>query len=282
VRRRLPPPVISEFAPAKVNLALHVTGQRADGYHLLDSVVVFAGIGDQVSVSAAKDLSLTIDGPCASGLSAGPDNLVLRAARAFGEVPGASITLTKVLPVSSGIGGGSADAAAALRALAALWKRPCPEAGGLGADVPVCLAGRPARMQGIGERLSPLPPLPEGLALVLANPGVGVSTPEVFRALASKTNAPLPVPAWTDAASFTTYLRSCRNDLQAPALTLCPEIAPLLADLAALSDALMARMSGSGATCFALFASLADAERGAARLQRKRPSNWIVAAPILP
>jgi 4-diphosphocytidyl-2-C-methyl-D-erythritol kinase len=278
----LPRPVISEFAPAKVNLALHVTGQRADGYHLLDSLVVFAGVGDQVSVQPAPDLSLVVDGPFGSGLSDGPDNLVLRAAHAFGGATGAAIRLTKNLPVTSGIGGGSADAAATLRALAHLWGTPVPAPTGLGADVPVCLSGRPVRMRGIGDQLDPLPPLPEGLALVLANPGVAVATPDVFKALTVKTNPPMPKPEWSDLAGFVAWLSACRNDLQAPAMALCPAISPLLADLAALPGALLARMSGSGATCFALFHTLDQARRGAARLQRDRPSHWIVAAPILP
>ena len=185
---------IEAFAPAKVNLALHVTGQRADGYHLLDSLVVFAGVGDRVSVSDADRLVLDVTGPEGTGLSAAEDNLVLRAARSFDVGRGAAITLFKDLPVASGIGGGSADAAAALRALSQLWEMPLPPPEAvlsLGADVPVCLAGRPARMSGIGGTLAEAPRLPDDLAVVLVNPRVAVSTPAVFRALGSKDNPPM-------------------------------------------------------------------------------------------
>ncbi len=177
----------TEFAPAKVNLTLHVTGRRGDGYHLLDSLVAFAGVGDRVTIAPGEGLRIT--GPRGEGLTAGPDNLCLRAAAAMGG--GVAVTLEKVLPVSSGIGGGSADAAAVLRAMARMG-RTLPTADkvlALGADVPVCLAGRAVRMTGVGEGLTPvsLPPA----WLVLANPGVAVSTADVFRALARRDNAPM-------------------------------------------------------------------------------------------
>ena len=197
---RLPSPRMTAevFAPAKINLALHVTGQREDGYHLLDSLVVFAGIGDRISVAPSDRLSLTVTGPEGGGLEAGTDNLVLRAARSFGTGRGAAITLDKRLPVASGIGGGSADAAATLKALASHWGLTVPGADtvlSLGADVPVCLAGHPARMSGIGEVIGRVPDLPDGIALLLVNPRVAVSTPEVFRALPGKDNPAIVTPS---------------------------------------------------------------------------------------
>lgn len=273
---------VAEFAAAKVNLTLHVTGQRADGYHLLDSLVCFAGVGDIVSASAARQLSLQVTGPEGGGLSAGPDNLVLRAAALAGQ--GAALVLDKRLPLASGIGGGSADAAAALRALARLHGggAPAPQAIlGLGADVPVCLAGRVSRMQGVGEVLQPAPPLPPVWA-VLANPRLEVPTPRVFRALACRTNPPMPAawPTWPDAKALAAWLSRQRNDLEPAALQVAPGVAPVLAALRALPAALLARMSGSGATCFALFARRADAEAAAAALLCAFPGWWVASAPL--
>jgi 4-diphosphocytidyl-2-C-methyl-D-erythritol kinase len=275
---------IEEFAPAKLNLALHVTGQRADGYHLLDSLVVFAGVGDRVTVAPAGALTLTVTGPEGAALTAGEDNLVLRAARAFGTGRGAAIRLEKTLPVASGIGGGSADAAAALRALARLWGLPPPDAAAvlaLGADVPACLAGRPARMGGIGEVLVPVPPLPD-MAVLLVNPRVEVPTPAVFRALARKDNAamePLP-PAFAAVQTLAAWLSRQRNDLEAPAILVAPIVADVLSAIAA-TEPMLARMSGSGATCFGLFASLQDAAVAAKTVSRHRPGWWVRAAPVL-
>jgi 4-diphosphocytidyl-2-C-methyl-D-erythritol kinase len=214
--------LVAEFAPAKVNLCLHVTGRRADGYHLLDSLVVFAGVGDRVTVLPGRGLTLRLSGPEAAALTVEPDNLVLRAAKAVGA-QGVDLRLWKGLPVASGIGGGSADAAATLRALARLGAARLPEAAvlALGADVPVCLAGRPVRMQGVGELLTPLPPLPP-LWLVLANPRLPVATARVFAALASRENGPvpaLPAAALRSASALASWLaRETRNDLSAPAV----------------------------------------------------------------
>lgn len=279
------PPPVSEFAPAKVNLCLHVTGQRADGYHLLDSLVVFADVGDRVTVAAAESLSLMLSGPCATALADEDDNLVLRAARAFGTTKGAAITLEKHLPVASGIGGGSADAAAALRALARLWGVGLPDAAtvlGLGADVPVCLNGRPVRMEGVGEVISPFA-LPGGGWLVLANPGVAVSTPEVFRALPRKDNAPLPrtLPKLAGIDDLAAFLLMTRNDLEAPALALQPVIGRVKAALSAQPGCRIARMSGSGATCFGLFADGLSAAAAARALQTAEPGWWVQAGQIL-
>ena len=274
------PAPLSEAAPAKVNLSLLVTGRRDDGYHLLDSVVVFGPVADIVHARPADGLSLTLAGPFAAGLGAEPDNLVLRAARALaawaGRPPGAALVLEKHLPVASGIGGGSADAAATLRVLCRLWQlSPPPEdlarlALRLGADVPVCLASRPARMTGVGEGLLPLPPPPR-CGLLLVNPGVAVSTAAVFRACTAPFSSSVALPgAWPDAASFAAAMAGLGNDLEQPALRLAPVIGDVLSALRALPGCLLARMSGSGATCFGLFADPAEAARGAAML----PAGW--------
>lgn len=275
---------ISEFAPAKLNLCLHVTGRRADGYHLLDSLVVFASVGDRVTVALAAGLTLGIEGPEAAGLQAEADNLVLRAARAMG-VEGADLRLHKALPIASGIGGGSADAAATLRALGRLTGRAlaAAEVTALGADVPVCLAGRPVRMQGIGEMLTPLPALPP-LSCVLVNPRVAVATPRVFAALERRDNAPLPAlpSGWSDAEDLCRWLASeTRNDLAPPARLLAPVIAEAEAALAAHPGCLLARMSGSGATCFGLFAGPDTARAAARTLRQARPGWWVAEADIL-
>lgn len=273
------------FAPAKVNLALHVIGRRADGYHLLDSLVAFADVGDRVSAERAEGLSLTVTGPEAAGVPAGPDNLVLRAA-ALMPGAGAALTLVKALPAASGLGGGSSDAAAALRVMARLHGRPMPPAAAvlaLGADVPVCLRPGSARMRGIGEAVVPLPPLPPVWA-VLANPRVPVPTPAVFAALDRRENPPMPeaLPRWRDAADLARWLCGMRNDLEAPARALCPAVAEVLAALAATTGALMVRMSGSGATCLALYAAPAAAEAAASALRAARPGWWIAACRLGP
>ena len=219
------PSAAAELAPAKVNLALHVTGRRADGYHLLDSLVVFPRLGDLVEAEPAAGLSLAIDGPFARDLGAGADNLVLRAALAMQRPgTGAALRLVKSLPIAAGIGGGSSDAAATLRLLARLWQMPLPDTATLlrlGADLPVCLAGRPCRMTGIGETLTPLtlPPF----WLVLANPGVPLATAAVFSGLASRDNPPLAdPPGLSDATRLAAYLQAQRNDLEAPAIRAGP------------------------------------------------------------
>jgi 4-diphosphocytidyl-2-C-methyl-D-erythritol kinase len=271
------PGLSSEFAPAKVNLFLHVLGRREDGYHLLDSLAVFAGVGDRLTAEPAASLSLAITGPFGAGLSAGADNLVLRAARALGPA-GARLVLDKHLPVASGIGGGSADAAATLRLLARLRGLDVPMealALSLGADVPVCLARRPARMGGIGEALAPAPALPE-CGLLLVNPGVAVATADVFRARTGRFSAPAVLPAfWPNAEAMAADLRAATvNDLQAPALALCPPIGAVLAAIEAAGDCLLARMSGSGATCFGLYRDAAAAEAARARLPARGWWSW--------
>jgi 4-diphosphocytidyl-2-C-methyl-D-erythritol kinase len=274
--------MITEFAPAKVNLCLHVTGRRADGYHLLDSLVVFAAVGDRITVAPAGDLTLAITGPQAANLPVADDNLVLRAARAFRAGQGATITLEKHLPVASGIGGGSADAAAALRALARLWQRPLPDALSLGADVPVCLSGRPARMQGIGDRVSLLPHALPPMWIVLVNPMIALPTPAVFAALTDPANPALSdLPAFATAKDMADWLCHTRNDLEPPAMRVAPVIADVKAALAATDACLLARMSGSGATCFGLYASPDHATAAARSLRQKAPAWWVAEAPLV-
>lgn len=273
-------PVVAEFAPAKLNLALHVTGRRGDGYHLLDSLVAFAAVGDRVVVAPGQGIELA--GPFAADLLSGEDNLCLRAARFLGVE--AAIRLEKVLPVASGIGGGSADAAAVLRGLARSGAvLPGAQAlAALGADVPVCLAGQPVRMRGIGEVLDPVPALP-ALHLVLVNPGIGMATPAVFAALEQPDNPGLPpLPSrLPDAAALRDWLSATRNDLEAPARRLQPVIGTVLAALAG-SGAQLARMSGSGATCFGLFSSAGQAGAARDRIRASQPGWWVVATGLAP
>jgi 4-diphosphocytidyl-2-C-methyl-D-erythritol kinase len=272
------PDRLTEAAPAKLNLYLHLTGRRDDGYHLLDSLVAFAEIGDVLRAEPAKTLSLRVAGPFAGGLAAEPDNLVLRAARALaaeaGVPSGAEIVLEKYLPVASGIGGGSADAAAALRLLCRLWGLSPDRAvlarlaGALGADVPACLFGRTCRMGGIGERLEPAPALPQ-CGIVLVNPGIALATGDVFRTWRGMWSARAALPAgWADSVAMAHGLVSFRNDLEPAALALRPVIADVLAALAALPGCLLARMSGSGTTCFGLFADRETAGRAVSEMPR--------------
>ncbi|KGJ03155.1 4-diphosphocytidyl-2-C-methyl-D-erythritol kinase [Paracoccus halophilus] len=264
-----------EFAPAKLNLTLHVTGRRPDSYHLLDSLVVFLDIGDVVTV-AKGPLALAVTGPFAAALAGQTDNLCLRAARLAGRE--VAIGLEKNLPVASGVGGGSADAAAVLRALDA----DPGAAASLGADLPVCMAGVATRMRGLGEILAPLPDLPP-LHAVLVNPGRALSTPAVYAALERRDNPPMPdpLPDFPDAAALIGFLRACRNDLQAPAISLMPEIADCLAALRD-SGAALSRMSGSGATCFGLYAAATDARAAAAGIARARPGWWVETSGLAP
>jgi 4-diphosphocytidyl-2-C-methyl-D-erythritol kinase len=283
-------PARAEFAPAKVNLTLHVAGRRADGYHEIDSLVVFADVGDRVSFEPADTLDLVMRGPTAAAAGPAADNLVLKAARLLAErVTGLRLgrfTLEKRLPVAAGLGGGSSDAAAALRLLAqvndlALDDPRIAEAARLtGADVPVCLDPKPRVMRGIGEVLS----APLGLAklpAVLVNPRVSVPTKDVFGRLAAP---PLP-PAYAasdDAPTSIEAVIAARNDLEPPALALQPVIADVLAALRASRQCRLARMSGSGATCFALFSSARAAEQAARDLRAARPGWWVRATTLGP
>ncbi len=270
---------VEAFARAKINLALHVTGRRSDGYHLIDSLVAFADLGDRITVAPAKTLTLTITGPCAHGLSA-TDNMCLSAARVLHPTRGAHIFLDKLLPVASGIGGGSADAAATLKALARLWNTPLPPASAilaLGADVPVCLKGSAGRIRGIGDQITSTA-LPDAW-VVLANPGIALATADVFRTLQQRENPTLQaLPHFPDAATLAAWLHAQRNDLEMPARHLAPIIADVITSLNTRPGCLVARMSGSGATCFGLFASQTAAENAARSLQIAQTGWWIKAA----
>jgi len=269
---------IRVFAPAKINLFLHVGDKRADGFHPLESLAVFVDVGDELTIERSSELSLSLDGPFAEGLQAESDNLVLGAARALNA--SGRITLTKNLPVASGIGGGSADAAAALRGLNELYglNRTDLEtvAATLGSDVPVCVASKSAWMQGRGEILTPAAVLP--LAMVLVNPRVGVSTAEVFRTLKSRSGIGMGLTIKGDLLSF---LKSTTNDLEAPARSIQPVIGEVLDALAAASNVQLARMSGSGATCFGIFKDSASAEIAAKVLSEAYPAWWVRAAKVL-
>jgi 4-diphosphocytidyl-2-C-methyl-D-erythritol kinase len=280
-------------APAKLNLYLHVTGKRPDGYHLLDSLVAFTDIYDTLTFTPAPALRFTADGPFAGGFGDEDPatNLVVRAAVALSEALGRDLPvafhLTKNLPVASGIGGGSADAAAALRGLARLWQiDPLSPvvlgvAAGLGADIPACVAGRACYMGGIGTELAPAPDLPEA-GLLLVNPGVGLSTPSVYKARqggftpAARFAAP---PA--DADALAALLAERRNDLTAPAVSLLPVIGDVLAAIAGLPACRLAQMSGSGATCFGLFADVGAAKRAGEALKAAHPGWWIAPGRLL-
>ncbi len=281
-----------ELARAKVNLTLHVTGRRSDGYHLLDSLVVFPQIGDRISLQEASGLDLRIEGPFARDLDApAGDNLILKAITSFSAsaripLPGLLVTLTKRLPVASGVGGGSSDAATTLRLLEDFTGTYLSEeelhalALSLGADVPVCLVPEPQVMRGIGELISSGPELP-ACGIVLVNPKVSVSTPDVFKALTSRDNAPMPLlPEGFDTlGQLAAYLESCRNDLQAPAVGLEPQIGAVLSALQADRRVEFARMSGSGATCFGL-CELADAMEIERSLREAHPQWWIASGPL--
>ncbi len=271
--------IIKAFAPAKVNLSLHVTGQRADGYHLLDSLVMFADLGDRITLREADTPSFSVTGPMAAGVPEGANNLVVRVAKLF-DLP-VAITLSKHLPTAAGLGGGSSDAAAtALAMCELLGQRDLPEELlMLGSDIRVCLMRQTARMQGIGAQVTPLPGLPP-LYAVLANPGVVMTTPEVFSAVENKKNPAMPtrLPKLKSSAAFIKWLATQRNDLEEPAIKIQPVIAETLTALAALPGTDLVRMSGSGATCFALFSTYDAAVRAALILSEKKPSWWVRAA----
>ena len=277
-----------EPAPAKVNLDLLVTGRREDGYHELDSLVVFTALGDSVELGRSGDPPLVLRGPRSPGLPV-EDNLVARAARAFADVTGQPVrplVLDKRLPVAAGLGGGSADAAAALRLLdrsrpTRLGPWRLAEIGAsIGSDLPACVHARTVRMRGRGERLDPVTGLPE-LWLVLANPGVELLTGPVFAALKGPGEPRCHgLKAQPGFAAFVAWLTAQRNDLEPAAIGLCPPIASVLAALGAQPGCALARMTGSGPTCFALFADAAAAERAAAAIARAEPGWWVRATAV--
>ncbi|WP_245292492.1 4-(cytidine 5'-diphospho)-2-C-methyl-D-erythritol kinase [Rhizobium sp. 9140] len=284
------------MAPAKINLALHVVGQRADGHHLLESLVTFADAGDRLSLAFFETDSFTVSGPFAGDVPVGADgghaNLVLKARDLLRTrltmlgLPCAPVALhlTKNLPVASGIGGGSADAAAALTGLSRLWN-PTRDAAvdldlaalglSLGADLPMCLTGRPLIARGIGEAITPVIGLPAFPAL-LVNPGAAVSTPAVFRALSDKTNPLLPLPErLASPEDWIAAIAATRNDLEPPALSIAPVIGTARAALVEAGAAL-ARMSGSGATCFGLFLDVEGRDRAAVRIRKAYPDWYLL------
>ena len=265
------------FAPAKINLTLHVTGQRADGYHLLDSLVVFADIGDRLWFDPGSAMSLEVTGPFAEGVPTDQSNLVWRAAEACGW--SGHIRLEKNLPHGAGIGGGSSDAAAVLRQCGGSQDAALA----LGADVPVCLSHAPQRMRGIGEHLESVPHVPQ-MDVLLINPGVSVPTGSVFQALPRKINAPMAetLPEWRDHRGFADWLKRQRNDLLEPALQIAPVIGDVIEALYD-RDCLFAGMSGSGATCFALFPPDGQSAKAAseAGLFLDHPDWWCVHTRLL-
>ena len=296
---RSPASALIEYGRAKVNLTLQVIGRRVDGYHDLESVVAFADCADRLTLTAGPELSLKTTGPLAEACGETTDNLVLKAARLLAErVPDLKLgafTLEKVLPVAAGIGGGSADAAAALRLLARLNGLPLDDARmrevalATGADVPVCLASHACDMTGVGETLLPLD-LPD-LPCVMVNPRVPVATKDVFEALRLR-NGELLVgatdvirsPAWpkqgASIADWVEVLKRVSNDLEVPAMRIQPAIGEVLSALRSSDRILLARMSGSGATCFALYANAADAGRAAQKLRTDHPQWWVHAGTL--
>ncbi len=285
---------VAETAPAKVNLALHVTGRRPDGYHELESLVVFADVADEIVVTPAKKDTLRVTGPFAEAAGSGDGNLVARALAAFrARWPerigtGLGIELRKNLPVAAGLGGGSADAAAALRLFASLDAPPLPLtdlsqiALSLGADVPACLFSRPCEIRGVGEIIHTLQSFPD-LHLVLVNPLQPVVTADVFRRLQSRDNPgmpPLQQPL-TRPAQLGLWLAETRNDLEPPAIALLPVIGDLIARMGKVDGCILARMSGSGGTVFGLFGSSAQAHQAAHELRALWPGYWVAAAPVI-
>jgi 4-diphosphocytidyl-2-C-methyl-D-erythritol kinase len=274
---------IREFAPAKINLALHVLGRRADGYHELDSVVAFASIGDELEISLAKETALQVHGPFAAEVPVTSDNLVLKAHAALAvefQVPPVAMHLTKNLPVASGIGGGSADAAAALRGILKLAGLRIEQdvlqrvALSLGADVPVCMHGKACRMQGVGEVITSVDRLPTQ-AIVLVNPLKPCGTADVFRNMGLKPGDQKGTAV--DALKPQTW----RNDMTSSAIAVLPEIAAVLEVLSTCAPQATVRMSGSGATCFALFDNLHSATIFGAELARQHPNWWIAPAELM-
>lgn len=278
-------------APAKLNFCLHVGNRRADGYHDLESLVAFSAVGDVIALETGEGFSLSVDGAFAALLDGGEDNLALRAARLLAASTktdrGARIRLTKNLPVASGLGGGSADAAAVLRGLARLWNLDTPLdvlhelAASLGADVPVCVKSVPAWMEGKGERITRLPTFPP-LHLLLVNPGTAVPTGQVFASLTKRRGLGLvcPQPGFPDASALLRFLQGTTNDLEAPARVIAPEVAELLDILTKSPGALLARMSGSGATCFGIFSSGIELITATNSLAARHPGWWVKATTL--
>ncbi len=274
-------------ANAKVNLALHVIGRRSDGLHLLDSLVAFPEYGDELLFKNGQDFSLSISGPFGEQLrrdTLNSSNIIMQAAKLLkDDHDGVAIELIKNIPVASGIGGGSSNAAITLRTLAELWKKKLPKMEDvlkLGSDVPVCLSSEFQRMQGIGERLEVLS-APPPIWIVLANPGIKVPTGKIFDLLNCKQNNKLePFEKFTELESFLNYLSRQRNDLEIVTSNLFPEVRAMLKTINDTSDCKLCRMSGSGATCFGLYINKISAQKAKEVINKTFRKAWVVAAPI--
>ena len=285
---------VKVFSPAKVNLTLHVTGQRDDGYHELDTLVAFADVGDTVIVKEADRRALEITGPMSRGVPADARNLVTQVAASFWHHGPLAITIEKILPTMAGIGGGSADAAACFRAIKRLVSMRAGQPveavtdlksvsilARLGADIPMCVTSTPARAQGIGDQVKPIERFPL-LPAVLVNPGIPVPTRTVFEKIEYKTPPPMaePLPAFKDVFEVSDWLGQQRNDLQVPACVLTPGVAQVLDALGQNKSVLVHRMSGSGATCFGLCSSREDANAVATDISAAHPDWWVQATTL--
>ena len=282
-RRLRRPGRIELIAPAKVNLALHVVGRRPDGLHLLDSLAAFTEFGDLVEARLGAGRSIEVEGPMAQGVPADETNLAMRAAALFDRAEGCRVRIDKRIPAAAGLGGGSADAAAALRLLsrAGGWSIPgAREVGSLGSDVPACLFGRTVRVRGAGEMLDGVDRLP-GFPLVLANPRRRLPTAAVYGALRSEGRSGLaPFPDGGARESWVRWISAQRNDLEEPALRLCPEIGQALQAVGASAGCKVARMTGSGPTCFGIFGGREEADAAADRIRAEHPGWWAVSTRI--
>lgn len=276
---------VKVFAPAKINLSLHITGLRDDGYHLLDSLVAFGPAGDSLTIEQSDRPSFRVIGLEASGVPTGESNLICQALRMCAPDQNFAVTLIKNLPMAAGIGGGSADAAATVRGLATLLDQPeilenLDQLARLGADVPMCLSSSTVRVYGIGEQLVSVefPSLPT----VLVNPRIAVSTPQVFKVLSQKTNPAMDatLPIFSGLTDFMNWLADQRNDLAPPVQQLHPEIDQVLNSLRDGAGNLLARMSGSGSTCFGIYHDMDAASAAAKTIQDANPNWWISAGHV--
>lgn len=282
------------IAPAKLNLFLHITGRRDDGYHLLESLFVFTSFGDEITITSADTISLTINGPFASIIACEKieKNLVYRAAlllqKKYAVKQGAHIILTKNIPVGAGLGGGSSDAAAVLKALNQFWQLQIDSETlatmglSLGADIPACIVEKPALVFGIGDQVTPIA-FPFSLSVLLINPNKSLSTPMVFQAY-KETNTPFSasehINRFEDLNTLFAFLKKTRNDLEAAAIQLQPDIQIILSTLKQNTRCELARMSGSGATCFALFRNHDEAQSAEKLLKKQFPHYWIFLSEI--
>ncbi|MBL6856374.1 MAG: 4-(cytidine 5'-diphospho)-2-C-methyl-D-erythritol kinase [Rhodobacteraceae bacterium] len=273
---------IESLAAAKINLALHVIGFNEERYHEIDSLVTFANIGDIIQVRPYNSLKLSIDGPFASSVPQGAENIIIKAAKFLSLDGKAHIRLTKNLPVQAGLGGGSADAAATLRSLSKLWNLPIPNSPEvLGADIPICLLSETAVVQGIGEKIMPVS-IPEKLQIILIKPCTGLSTETVFKTLKEKNNKKMNPYLGTESKYiFKKHIKALRNDLLKPSIELAPIIKDVLSFLNTQNGIYFSQMSGSGTTCFGLFENKINALKALSNAKRKFPEMWCQTAQLL-